>query len=56
MPREPALRNTCLGPRTSPPQRAFHPTDHVQQDSIAFGPRLVLNFFLFRSAFAQVAR
>ena len=32
MPREPALRNTCHGPRTSLPQRAFHPTDHVQQD------------------------
>jgi hypothetical protein len=32
MPREPALRNTCRCPRTSLPQRAFHPTDHVQQD------------------------
>jgi hypothetical protein len=32
MPREPALRNTCHGPRTSLPQRAFHPTNHVQQD------------------------
>jgi hypothetical protein len=32
MPREPALRNTCHGPRTSLQQRAFHPTDHVQQD------------------------
>jgi hypothetical protein len=32
MPREPALRNTCHGPRTSLPQCAFHPTDHVQQD------------------------
>jgi hypothetical protein len=32
MPREPALRNTCHGPWTSFPQRAFHPTDHVQQD------------------------
>ena len=30
MPREPALRNTCHGPRTSLPQHAFHPTDHVQ--------------------------
>jgi len=26
------LRNTCHGPRTSLPQRVFHPTDHVQQD------------------------
>ena len=25
------LRNTCQGPRTSLPQRAFHSTDHVQQ-------------------------
>ena len=33
MPREPTLRNTCLGPRTSLPQCAFHPTDHVQQDT-----------------------
>jgi hypothetical protein len=32
MPREPALRNTCHGPRTSLPQRTFHPTNHVQQD------------------------
>jgi hypothetical protein len=32
MPREPALRNTFHGPRTSLPQRAFHPPDHVQQD------------------------
>jgi len=32
MPREPALRNTCHGPRTFLQQRAFHPTDHVQQD------------------------
>jgi len=32
MPREPALRNTCRDPRTSLPQRAFHPTDNVQQD------------------------
>jgi hypothetical protein len=32
MPREPALRNTCRCPRTSLPQRAFHPTNHVQQD------------------------
>ena len=32
MPREPVLRNTCHGPRTSLPQRVFHPTDHVQQD------------------------
>jgi len=32
MPREPALRNTCRCPRTSLPQRALHPTDHVQQD------------------------
>ena len=32
MPREPALRNTCRCPRTSLPQRAFHPTDHVQQN------------------------
>jgi hypothetical protein len=32
MPREPALRNTCRCPRTSFPQRAFHPTGHVQQD------------------------
>ena len=31
MPREPALRNTCRCPRTSLPQRAFYPTDHVQQ-------------------------
>ena len=30
--REPALRNTYHGPRTSLPQLAFHPTDHVQQD------------------------
>jgi hypothetical protein len=30
MPREPAMRNTCHGPRTSLPQRTFHPTDHVQ--------------------------
>jgi len=33
MPREPALRDTCHCPRTSFPQRAFHPTDHVQQDT-----------------------
>ena len=26
------MRNTCHGPRTSLPQRVFHPTDHVQQD------------------------
>ncbi len=26
------MRNTCHGPRTSLPQRTFHPTDHVQQD------------------------
>jgi hypothetical protein len=26
------LRNTCRCPRTSLPQRDFHPTDHVQQD------------------------
>ncbi len=32
MPREQALRNTCRCPRTSLPQRAFHPTDHVHQD------------------------
>jgi hypothetical protein len=32
MPREPVLRNTCHGPRTSLPLCAFHPTDHVQQD------------------------
>lgn len=32
MPREPVLRNTCHGPRTSLPQRAFHSTDHVQQN------------------------
>lgn len=32
MPREPVLRNTCQGPRTSLPQRAFHSTDHVQQN------------------------
>jgi hypothetical protein len=32
MPREPVLRNTCRCPRTSLPQRAFHPTNHVQQD------------------------
>jgi len=32
MPREPALRNTCRCPKTSLPLRAFHPTDHVQQD------------------------
>jgi len=32
MTREPALRNTCHGPRTSLPERAFHPTDHVHQD------------------------
>ena len=32
MPREPAFRNTCHCPRTSLPQHAFHPTDHVQQD------------------------
>ena len=32
MPREPALRNTCHGPRISLQQRAFQPTDHVQQD------------------------
>jgi hypothetical protein len=36
MPREPVLRNTaantCRCPRISFPQRAFHPTDHVQQD------------------------
>ena len=32
MPREPALRNTCRCPQTSLPQRAFHLTDHVQQD------------------------
>jgi hypothetical protein len=32
MPREPALRNTCHGPRTSLPQRDFHSTDHVHQD------------------------
>ena len=32
MPREPALRSTCRCPRTSLPQRAFHSTDHVQQD------------------------
>jgi hypothetical protein len=32
MPREPALRNTFRCPGTSLPQRAFHPTDHVQQD------------------------
>jgi hypothetical protein len=32
MPREPALRNTCHGPLTSLPHRAFHPTNHVQQD------------------------
>jgi hypothetical protein len=31
MPREPVLRNTCHGPRTSLPQRACHSTDHVQQ-------------------------
>jgi hypothetical protein len=33
MPREPALRNTSgHGPRTSLPQRSFHPTYDVQQD------------------------
>ncbi len=39
MPREPVLRNTCHGPRTSRsalstplPHRAFHSTDHVQQN------------------------
>jgi hypothetical protein len=32
MPREPVLRNTCHGPRTSLPQRACHSTDHVQQN------------------------
>ena len=32
MPLEPVLRNTCHGPRTSLPQRALHPTDHVQHD------------------------
>ena len=32
MPREPVLRNTCQGPRTSLPQRAFHSTNHVQQN------------------------
>jgi len=39
MPREPVLRNTCHGPRTSRsalstplPQRAFQSTDHVQQN------------------------
>ena len=32
MPREPVLRNTCHGPRTSLPQSACHSTDHVQQN------------------------
>jgi hypothetical protein len=32
MNQKPALRNTCRCPRTSLPQHAFHPTDHVQQD------------------------
>jgi hypothetical protein len=32
MPRESVMRNTCCCPRTSLQQRAFHPTDHVQQD------------------------
>jgi len=32
MPQEPALRNACRGPRTSLPQRAFHPTNHVLQN------------------------
>ena len=32
IPREPALRNTSHGPRTSLQQLIFHPTDHVQQD------------------------
>ena len=32
MTREPVLRNTCHGPRTSLPQRACHSTDHVQQN------------------------
>jgi hypothetical protein len=31
-PKEPALKNTCRGPRTSLPQLAFHPTDHVRQE------------------------
>jgi hypothetical protein len=32
MNQKPALRNTCRCPRTSLPQHAFHPIDHVQQD------------------------
>ena len=32
MPREPVLRNTCHGPRTSLQQRSCHSTDHVQQN------------------------
>jgi len=32
MPREPVLRNTCHGPRTSLPQRVCHSTNHVQQN------------------------
>jgi hypothetical protein len=32
MPREPALRITCHGPRTSLPYRVFHSTDHVQKN------------------------
>ena len=32
MPREPVLRNTYHGPRTSLPQRSCHSTDHVQQN------------------------
>jgi len=34
MPREPVLRNTCHGPRTSLPQRSFHSTDRIQQNCL----------------------